>query len=177
MPVPTTSAAMTAKDVWQLVVSALAPFIAAGVALWIATIQQRERVSCFITWGVDQEYNEYPVLGIHNRSSQPVAITAVRYRVGIIIRKLAQGTALDYEDPFDLAFPYVVAPGEIRRLALQEHQALKLAESVGRWRVLLARILRRSRVLVECTTTTGASYYTSAEKVLPWDLQLSWKRT
>src|SRR6185369_684534 len=166
-----TGAALNTKDMLQLGVSIVAPFVAAGGALWIYALQQRERVSCFITYGYGREYDEIDFLGIHNRSSQPIAVVAVRYRSGVLVRKSGQGTALNYEDPTDLAFPYVVGPGEIRKLWLDDVQALRLAKSVGFLRRLMARLLHRSRILVECETSTGARYATSAEKVLPWELQ------
>jgi hypothetical protein len=168
--------AMTAKDVWQLVVSGLAPFIAAGGALWIYSLQHRERISCFITFGYGREWEETSLISIHNRSSQPVAITRIRYRFGILFRKPSQGTALDYEDPTDLDFPYVVGAGEIRKLKLDEHHAIRLAQTVGKLRIWAARVLRRSRFTVECTTSTGAKYETSGEPILPWKDQLPWKR-
>ena len=168
--------AMTTKDYLQLGVSLVAPFVAAGVALWIATLQQRERVSSFITWGYGPDYGEFTQIGIHNRSSQPIAITDIGYLYGVVFRTRAQGTALDYEDPLDLGFPYVVEPGEIRRLKLDEEQARRLANKIGFIRRFLARVFRRSRILIQCKTSTGARYRTSAEKALPWDEQLPWKR-
>ena len=117
---------MATNDILQLGVSLIAPFVAAGGALWIYSLQQRERVSCFITYGFGgREYEELSFLGIHNRSNQAIAVIAVRYRCGIVRRKACQGTALSYEDPSDLGFPYVVSPGEIRKLWLDEHHTIR----------------------------------------------------
>lgn len=167
---------MTTKDVLQLAASLVVPFIAAGGALWIASQQRKERVSCFISWGYGRGGQEVSLVGIHNRSSQTVAITRIRYLSGIVIRSAAEGTALNYDDPTDLGFPYLVAPGEIRTIELDQHMAGRLARSFGKGRLFLARLFRRSRILVECQTTTGARYRASAETVLPWSDQLSWKR-
>jgi len=90
---------MATKDILQLGVSLVAPFVAVGGALWIYALQQRERVSGFITYGFGgREYDELSYLGIHNRSTQAIAVIAVRFRCGIIWRKACQGTALNYED-------------------------------------------------------------------------------
>jgi hypothetical protein len=167
---------MTTKEVLQLAVSALAPFIAAGGALWLYTLQHRERVSCFLSHGYGRDHEEVTFVGIHNRSTQPVVITAVRYRYGVIVRRAAQGTAIDYEDPIDLGFPYTVQSGEVRLIRLDEHQARRLATQAGLAQRCVAWALRRSRLLVECQTTTGARYRTSGEKALPWLDQLPWKR-
>lgn len=175
MPAPV-EAAMTTKDVWQLAATIVVPFVAAGGGFWLYALQQKERVSCFITHDFGREYDEFSLVGVHNRSNQAVAITRVRYLSGVIFQTPNQGTALDYEDPTDLGFPYMVGPGEIRKLALEESQAARLAKNVGPIRCLLARFLRRSRISVECQTSTGARYRTSAEQVLPWDEQLPWRR-
>lgn len=168
--------AMTAKDVWQLVASIVVPFVAAGGALWLYALQQRERISCFITYGYGRQGEEISLIGIHNRSSQPVAIIRIRYLSGIIIRSPSRGTALDYADPADLAFPYVVGPGEIRKLKLDEEQAIRLANKAKTAGLWLEWMTHRSRVIVECTTTTGSRYRTSGEPILPWDDQIPWKR-
>ena len=83
---------------------------------------------------------------------------------------------VELRGPISLAFPYVVAPGEIQKLWLDENKALGLAKSVGGLRYVVARLLRRSRILVECETSTGTRYCTSGEKVLDWDEQVPWKR-
>lgn len=158
------------KDVAQLLVSATAPFVAAGAALWIASLQRRERLSCFISYG--GQYGDTSFLGMHNRSGQTVAITSIRYLAGGPWRTLRRGTALDYEDPSDLRFPYKIAAGEILKLEIDEHQAKMLAETVTGWRLLTLKLFRRSRVLIECQSSAGARYRTSAEPALPWDYQL-----
>ena len=87
MAISPADAAMTAKDVWQLIASIVAPFVAAGGAFWLYALQHRERISCFITFGYGHGWQEISLIGIHNRSSQPVAIRQIRYRSGMIFRK------------------------------------------------------------------------------------------
>ena len=167
---------MEPKDVAQLVVSALAPFVAAGSALALLAFGRRERVSTVIGWEHDARYGEMDLIVIHNHSDRAVAIHAIRYLEGVIWRTAQQGTALDYEDPTDLGFPYLIQPNEMRRLRLDSMQARRLARRAGRWRKLVALVLRRSRILVECQSTAGTRFRTSGEPALPWDDQLPWRR-
>lgn len=168
---------MEAKEVAQLVVSGVAPFIAAGAALWIAALQRRELISVVIGHDYDhQRYGDIDYFIVHNRSTQPVAITSIRYLSGVVWRTPQQGTALDYEDPTDINFPYLVQPGALLRLRLDSHAARKIASRFGVKRRRLAWLLRRSRLLVECRSSSGARYRTSGEPILPWDDQLPWRR-
>lgn len=161
---------MLTKDIAQLLVSAFAPF----VALWIANLQRKERLSCFISYG--GQWGDTPFLGVHNRSTQTVAIIGTRYLSGGLWRRPVEGTALDYEDPIDIRFPYMITPGEVLKLRLDEHHAKRIAEAVTGRRLLAARMLRRSRVLVECQSSAGTRYRTSGEAALPWIDQVSWRR-
>lgn len=165
---------MLTKDIAQLVVSGFAPFVAAGAALWIASLQRRERLSCFISYG--GQFAETSFMGVHNRSAQTVAIIGVRYLSGGLWRVPREGTALDYEDPTDISFPYLIAPGEVLKLWLDEHQAKICAEAVTGWPLLFARLLRRSRVLVEFQSSAGTRYRTSGERILPWRDRVPWRR-
>lgn len=167
---------MGSKDIAQLLVSAIAPLIAAAGALGVARLSFRERVSIAITWGTDYRSQDVSFIAIHNRSSQAVAITTVRYVSGVFWRTAEDGTALDYEDPSDLAFPYLIEPGKILRLRLNEYAAKRLAKESSRTQTVMAWALRRSRFLVECRSTAGSRYRTSGEPILSWDDQLPWKR-
>jgi hypothetical protein len=165
---------MDTKDAAQLFVSAIAPFVAAGAALWIASVQRKERLSCFISYG--GQFADTSFVGVHNRSAQTVAIIGVRYLSGGSWRVPREGTALDYDDPSDIRFPYMIAPGEVLTLPLDEHQAKKCAEAVVGWSLLAARLLRRSRLLVECQSSAGTRYRTGGERVLPWSDRVPWRR-
>lgn len=167
---------MMTKDVAQLIVSAVAPFIAAGAALAIAAASRKERASIVVSFGYDGNYDAIDYLVIHNRSLQTIAITSVRYYAGVIWRTPVDGTALDYDDPTDLDFPYVVEPGKLRRLRLDTGAAERIARRVGPLRRAVAWALRRSRFLVICRSTASATYRTSGEPILPWDDQLPWRR-
>lgn len=165
---------MDTKDAAQLLVSAIAPFVAAGAALWIASVQRRERLSCFISYG--GQFADTSFVGVHNRSAQTVAIIGVRYLSGGLWRVRQKGTALDYDDPTDISFPYLIAPGEVLKLWLDENQAKICAETVTGRPLLIARLLRRSRLLVECQSSAGTCYRTSGEAILPWDDRVAWYR-
>jgi len=153
---------MLTKDLAQLLVSAVAPFVAAGAALWIASLQRRVWLSYVISYG--GEWADRPFLGVHNRSTQTVAIIGARYLSGGLLRRPLEGTALDYEDPSDIRFPHMKAPGELLRLNVDEHQAKKIAEAVTGRRMLTARVLRRSRLLVECQSSADTRYRTSEKR-------------
>jgi len=163
----------------HLIVSAVAPFVAAGAALVGIAFQRRERVACVITYGMTHDHQGRPeeaaFLTVHNLSNQTIAVSRVRYLRGIP-RSPNEGTALDYSDPFDLNFPYMVAPGDIRRLQLDDTQALRLAEKVSGVPAFAARLLRRHRIKVELTTTTGLRQSIGGEGVLSWNDRAPWLR-
>ena len=167
------------KDIAQLAVSAVVPFIAVGGALLVAAAPHRERIACIVSWGWiygGEGPDEAPFLIIHNRGTQSVAVSAVRYLAGFPAKIRGSGTALDYEDPTDVNFPYIVAPGEIKRLRLDEMMALRLIGELPRFQALAARLFRRPRIFVEATTTTGLRKKTEAESTLPWTSRASWMR-
>lgn len=165
-----------ANDIWSLI----SPFVAASTAVLLARRQDRERVSCFVDWSFeigDQEgpYN-FLYIGIHNRSPHKIAIRSVKLLSGGFARVATEGTALSYEDPFDLNFPYKVEPGEVKTLALDEEAATKLFASSSRCMNVINKILRRPRIMVECMTTAGTRFRGSAEEALPWDERQRWAR-
>lgn len=169
--------AMETKDILQLAVSAVVPFIAAAGAVWLSSLQRKERISCTLTFGFGgPEHGERTFLSVHNYGDKMVAISRINYVEGIVFRRRQVKTALEFEDPDDLDFPYPVDPDKIRHFMLEELYAKRIAEAVTAPRALLARILRRPRLLVECETTRGTKARIAAEQVLPWKDQATWTR-
>lgn len=171
---------MEPKDIAQLVVSAVAPFVAVGGALLLAAYHRRERIACVISYGMTQDMTGRPqeasFLSVHNLTGQNVAINRLRYLSGFPRRGSKVGTALEFSDPYDLNFPYMVGPGEIRNFHLDEAQALRLASDVKGVALLACRLLRRDRIAVEATTTTGLRKKVAAEAVLQWTDRAPWAR-
>jgi hypothetical protein len=163
-------------DIWSLV----SPFVAAGTAVFLARRQDRERISCFVAWGLEWDDErgpfEWPYIGLHNQSPKTVAITSVRYLTGSFPRKAVEGTALMYEDPFDLDFPYKVESGQIRTVHLDEEMGKRIVADASRFWSWVNVLLRRPRIVVECVTTGGTKLKASAEKLLPWDERQRWAR-
>jgi hypothetical protein len=166
---------MPISDFWNLA----SPFVAAGTAVFLARRSDRERVSSFVDWsfkwGEDGPY-DWLYIGIHNHSPHKLAVISIRFLSGGFPRKASEGTALYYEDPFDLSFPYSIEPGEIITKALDEEAARKIVADSWRITSFANRMLRRSRVKVECLTTAGTVLRASGEAALPWDERQRWAR-
>jgi hypothetical protein len=166
------------KDFAQIAVAAIAPFVAVGGAVILAAQQRRERIACFISWGyargMDGAPEEAAYLGVHNLTLQSVAINRVDYLGPGPYRKRQSRTAIYYEDPFEVAFPYLVKAGEIRNIRIDESQGTQLALTASRLRYAYARIFKRHRILLECETTTGRRRRIKAELVLDWKDRAPW---
>ena len=158
---------------WPLVQLIATPILAAMTTIWIQSRTTREVVSCFVDWEFDYDNErgriEHPYLGVHNRSTQPIAVHRVQFlRNGLFAQKQIEGTALLFEDPTDLAFPYMVKPGEIRILILDKDAARQVASEVAQPWKTIARIFGRPRVLLEVRTTADTRLVIAAERALPW---------
>jgi hypothetical protein len=162
-------------ELWSLI----SPFVAASTAVWLARRQDRERVSCFVDtayeWGEEGPYT-WLYVGIHNHSPHAIAIRSVKFLTGGIVRRAKEGTALDFEDPFDLAFPYRVEPGEIKTIALDGDAARKVVRETSPVLCHLNNLLSRPRVMIECRTTAGTRFKGSGEGAMPWDERQRWVR-
>ena len=161
----------------SLASSVIGPFLGALAALHLQSRQHAERVSCFVDWSMDWDERDGPssscYVGVHNRSTQPIAVHGLRYiRNGIFSTDPSEGTALMHDDPFDIGFPYLVQAGEIKSLYIDDEMASALLAKIGRARDLLSRITGRPRIFIEVRTTAGTRIRTSAEPALPWDRRL-----
>jgi hypothetical protein len=68
------AAQSTALVIAQLI---LTPVLAAVTTLIVQRRQERERLSCFVDWRYsldEDDFYEYPYIGLHNRSTQPIAV-------------------------------------------------------------------------------------------------------
>ena len=150
----------------RLAVSALAPF----VAIWAASNQWRERIAGYTAYleGQDEEgYPEfYSAVGLHNRSSQSVVVTDVTFAVGLRRKLNLPYTALLYEDPTDLRFPYIIGPGETWNRSIDLDDARRLRAMLGRIERLLCRLTRRGTVAVVCRTSAGSHVTVRIDDIL-----------
>ena len=164
---------MDVGTVFQIVLSSC---VAAATTLFVNARQERERISCFVDWKFverDDGFEEFPYLGVHNRSSQPIAIHSVRFaKGGVFYRAPEQATALDFDDPTDLAFPYLVEPGKIRVLVLDGDQASRLANEPRGLKLRMLKWLGIQRISLEVRTTARTLLFIDAEGSLPWDAQI-----
>lgn len=166
------------KDYAPLVSPILSPIIAAVTAILLYEHKERERVHLAIEWRYVDTIagrEERPFLVVHNRSDRSVAIRDMRFRTGALWRRRGDQTAFGYDDPEDIHFPYLVEPGKLIQLRLDEDQAVRLADGVSAGARLLSR-LGRPRIQVEAVTTAGKRIRTSAEVAIPWARRPTWSQ-
>jgi hypothetical protein len=166
----------TIKDFTAIVSPILSPVIAAITAIVLFQRKEQERVHCTIEWRYvahpDGQYED-PFLVVHNRSDRSVAIKELRYVTGALWRRRADGTALGYDDPEYIDFPYLVEPGKLKTIRLDEHQATRIADEVWAPARALSR-LGRPRIKVEAVTTAGKRIRISAEDAIAWKKKPAW---
>ena len=166
----------TVKDFAAIVSPILSPAIAAVTAIVLFQRKEQERVHCTIEWRYvghpDGQYED-PFLVVHNRSDRSVAIKDLRYVTGALWRRRNDQTALGYEDPEDIHFPYLVEPGKLKNIRLDEHQATRIADEVTAPARMLSR-LGRPRIKVEAVTTAGKRIRISAEGAIAWKKRPAW---
>lgn len=166
----------TLKEYAPLVSPILSPIIAAWTAIFLFQRKEQERIHCSLEWRYvahpDGQYEE-PFLVVHNRSDRSVAIKDLRFVTGVLWRKRSDSTALGYDDPEDIDFPYLVEPGKLRNIRLDEHQATRLADETSSLAHLLSRA-GRARIKVEAVTTAGKRIRVSAEDAIAWKKKPAW---
>ena len=166
----------TLKDFAPIVSPILSPIIAAATAIVLFQRKEQERVHASIEWRYvahpDGQYEE-PFLVVHNRSDRSVAIKDMRYVSGVLRRVRSDSTALGYDDPEDIDFPYLVEPGKLRNIRLDEHQATRIADEASWLGRLLSRA-GRARIKVEAVTTAGKRIRISAEDAIAWKKKPAW---
>ncbi|MGC6401181.1 hypothetical protein ACNI3Q_11455 [Sphingomonas sp. FW199] len=130
-----------------------------------------------IDWDdVEDRPYEWPFVAIHNRSPHKIAVRSVRFLTGVFIKTVHEGTALAYDDPFDLSFPYLIDPGEIKTLQLDHQAAQKVLSRSSRISRVINFCARQPRLMIECVTTGSTRLRASAEELLPWDERQRWAK-
>ncbi len=135
---------------------------------WHEKSKRDEQLDATLEWILGNdcsgERDYFPTVIIHNRSSDSVAVSDVELCWGWSIRKRSRWTALDYDDPEDLAFPYVVEPGKFWRKRITNQN---FAEKLGK--VKLARFVwfvKRPSVWIRVKTMRGTTRYISAMSMI-----------
>lgn len=164
-------------DYLTLVAAILAPAIAAWATISTARRVEKERFSLHIDWRFfpSGREAELPFLYVQNKSSTPIIISAIYWYRGAIRRRQAQGTALWWEDPADLHFPYTIKSGEVSEFVLSEFGAKEQFKRVERSASLFG-FFGRSSLWVGVTTISGSQKYIGAERVIPWEERPQWTK-
>ncbi|WP_230630548.1 hypothetical protein [Sphingomonas sp. Leaf37] len=75
--------------------------------------------------------------------------------------------------PKNIDFPYLVEPGKLRNIMLDEHQATRAADETS-WLTHLLSRAGRARIKVEAVTTAGKRIRISAEDAIAWKKKPTW---
>jgi hypothetical protein len=161
----------------QLLVS---PLLGAVAGLWAKNAGEKERIKAHIEWreGEDERGNpDYdPCVLVQNLSGQKVYIVSVSHRWGPFYLLRSSETALYYEEPFDLNFPYDIGPGEIRWLGLATDALRLRADRTGLLSRIAGAVYWRPRVRIYVRTLSGATAHVGAEKALYWRQMPFWRK-
>ena len=116
--------------------------------------------------------DEHPMVVVHNRTNQDIAITQVKFYTRPFWRKPDRYTAVAYDDPSDLSFPYIVKSGEIW---MHRMDIGNLAERFSKMRlaVIFSKFGRPS-IWIGVQTMRGSTRLTSAENIIPVRLMPAW---
>jgi hypothetical protein len=157
-------------------IAALIAAIGPLVKIWEIWRSDNERFDLHIEWidfGPNHEIGEAPFLFVLNKSANPIFITAIRFRTGLFWRKKHAYTAMQYDDPTDINFPYLVDPGKKHQFILQDYAAEKHYEQIG-WKSGLSKVFRRSWLWLEIETAAKSSRIIGAERVMSWKSRPAW---
>jgi hypothetical protein len=179
-PAPTPTTLAVIKDIAAIAGVILSPLIGALTAVWVYRRQLKERLSAAVIWRWGQDHlsgqqDEFPNLAVQNRSERPVVVTDFRFLQGVLWRSPQATTAMDYADPTDVNFPYVIEPGKLLHFRLDSSAARALLEERTALRRLLRR-LGRPALTVEIVTMSGVRVRANAEKAVEWKHRPEWLR-
>ena len=167
-------------DYLTLAAAVLAPAAAAWTTIWSVNKSESDKFSLHVDWKFFADPNapseEIPFLYIQNHSSRKILITGIQWHRGAWKRTEVRETALIWEDPTDLDFPYEIDAGAVRQFALSEivaKQQFDRSKSVSK---AFGRI-GRSAIWIKVSTATGASKFIGGERVLPWKHRPDWTTT
>jgi len=158
--------------------SAVGPIVGSAITLFATRSADREQLSAALIWidHFDEEHghSSCPLLHIHNRSSQAIMIASAATRTGNFFKKINRDFyPLDYEDPFDLDFPYRVEAGEVWRKSIDPLVMLNVAES-AKWYNKGLEFIGFPFVRIGIRTMTGSSCFTNAALAIPWNKRPWW---
>ena len=165
-------------DYLTLGAAIVSPLVAAATTIWSIRRGEREKFDLHIEWEMfepGQGFDEAPILHVHNRSASKILLSEIRFLTGAFFRRRRFGTAIYWEDPLDLGFPYAVESQAIRRFMLSEVETKRLYARLGR-KSKLWGMIRRSAIWVQVRTVAGVSKAIGAEAALPWDNRPSWAK-
>ncbi len=166
---------------WIEIATLIAALLAATgpvVRLWEILRGDKERLNLHIDWvefGPNHELGDAPFLYVANLGERPVFITDIHYLTGLFFRKRRAFTALEWDDPIDLAFPYTIEPNQIRRFHISEYHARRYLHPMT-FRMRVSAVLKRSTLWIEVRTSGGTRARLGAEDVLPWSSRPEWRK-
>ena len=101
---------------------ALIAALASVLNWWHERSKSNERFDVCLRWEImpevvrnNTDFEDYPMVIVHNRSTHAIAITHVKYFFGTLKKIPDEYTALSYADSSDLKFPYIVQPNTVWR--------------------------------------------------------------
>ena len=166
---------------WIDYVTLIAAVIAATgpiVKLWEVVRQDKERLELHIEW-VDFHPNDYrdsaPFLYVINRSKNPIFITEISFRTGLFWRRKRANTAVDFDDPLDLNFPYEILPSQQKQFMLQSRAAEQHIDKLKAY-ARFSSIFRRSLLWIDVGTAGGTSKKIGAERAMKWQNRPAWTK-
>ncbi|MCJ2186356.1 hypothetical protein [Novosphingobium beihaiensis] len=170
-----TEAAPNLVDWLTLAVAAFGSAAATFSAIWIASREDREVFDLHISWQWfgGGKYAELPFVYISNRSKQSIIIVDIEWLHGALKRCPDRGTALFYEDPGDLNFPYEVPAGSTEKLFLDEDGARNAFEKASKFANWFGW-LGRSSMWLRVTTVRGTKKFIGGETALRWADRPRW---
>ena len=147
----------------------------AFTAIWTTRRQDREVFDVHLDWEWmgSGPHAELPFVYIHNRSKNSISVVQLTWMFGAFARRSWQGTALFYEDPSDINFPYEIQAGSTRKLYLDEDGAKRSFEKI-KGQANFYGIIRRSSLWLKVETMRGNSKLIPAESALPWLSRPAW---
>ena len=155
----------------------LSPMIGAMTAILTLRWESRDSLVGSVDWVFDYDPSygaiQYPFLMVQNRSLHSIHVTSLEFSRGILLRKGDGHTALEYDDPIDLDFPYEIESGKTKTFALDQKQAARL---YGEDRLIdrIASSIGRKPFLLIARTMSGKKQKFSALRAIPFPTRPGW---
>lgn len=163
-------------DWLTLAAAASGTFLTAALSVWTTRRKEREVFDAHIEWDWfgSGPIAELPFVYLHNRSENLISVIDVSWASGTLLYLYpVEGTALHYEDPGDIGFPYEVKPGETIKIYLESHGAMKALERAG-VAGKLRGLLKISSVYLSIRTLRGTVKLVPGERAIPWGERPEW---